>query len=374
MKTLRELGGRRLPTTLIKLDPATNKRLGLFLTIVDRNLIDNPAPIQVLPGSLPSEPCLLWTEHSFKARGDLNKTAVLQPQDLLPALSTLHPDQSQHRSTHGSLDHWVEQSAAAQENPFDPPASRSDHGSSTHGAGKAAPNTERAAMAPAARKRYAKGRKPVGATPKEGPAQPLGGSSQKALGDSTSDVNSRLATENANKAVTEDLLEPTVDQPQHMTPPTIAPPYMPTIPAPLIHEEDMWSRQLNGQVSTLINTVAVVGGQVDERVQPVNEAETRNLETTMTQRKAPPESNQSRVQLLDLLERLETITTTILTVARCSPGPTKMRMHIGRLLLDPRSGSQEYKVSNFPIEAFYRAFPNKIEQFGNKLESLFTRM
>lgn len=370
MKTLRELGGRRLPTTLVNLDPVTNKRLGLFLTIIDRNLIDTPAPIIVPLTSLPTEPCLLWTEHSFKARGDLNKTNILQPQDLIPALNS----DSQYRSTHGSLDHWVEQSATAQENPFDPPASRSDHGSTTNATDKATPSTEPAAIAPPARKRYAKGRKPVGATPKEEPAQPLGGSSQEALGDSISDVNSRLGSEIANEAVTEDLLEPIVDQPQHMTPPTIAPPYMPAIPPPLIREEDMWSHQFNGRVRTLINAVAVVGGRVEERVQPVNEVETRNLETTMAQRKAPPESNHSRVQLLDLLERLETITTTILTVARCSPGPTKMRMHIGRLLLDPRSGSKEYKTSAFPIEAFYRAFPNKIEQFGNKLESLFTRM
>lgn len=292
----------------------------------------------------------------------------------MPSLSTIHTDQPQHRSTHGSLDHWVEQSATAQENPFDPPASRSDHGSSTHGTGKATPDMEPAAIVPPARKRYAKGRKPIGATPKEEPAQPLGGSSQGALGNSTSDVNSRLGSENANEAVNEDLLEPTVDQPQHMTPPAIAPPYMPAIPAPLIHEEDLWSRQFNGRVSMLIDTVAIVGGRVEERVQSVNEAETRNLETTMTQRKAPPESNDSRIQLLDLLERLETITTTILKVARCSPGPTKMRMHIGRLLLDSKSGSGEYKMSTFPIGAFYRAFPNKIEQFGNKLESLFTRM
>lgn len=374
MKPLRELGGYRFLTTLIKLDRATAKTLGSFLTIADRNLIDAPAPIMVSLSSLPSEPCLLWTEHSFKARGDLNKTTILQPQDLMPALSTLHPDQAQHRSTHGSLDHWVEQSATAQENPFDPPASSSDYGSSTHGAGKATPNTEPAAIAPPARKRYAKGRKPVGATPKEEPAQPLGGSSQEALVDSTSDVNSRLGSENTNEAVTEDHLEPTVDQPQHMTPPTIAPPYMPAIPAPLIHEEDIWSRQFAGRVSTLIDTIAVVGGKVEERVQPVNEAETRNLETTMAQRKAPPESKGSRIQLLDLLARLEDMTATILTVARCSPGPTKMRMHIGRLLLDPRSGSEEYKGSFFHIEAFYRAFPNKIEQFGNKLESLFTRM
>lgn len=374
MKTLRELGGRRLPTTLINLDPVTNKRLGMFLTVIDRNLIDTPAPILVPISSLPEEQCLLWTEHSFKARGDLNKTNILQPQDLIP---TLNADQSQHRSMHGSLDHWVEQSATAQENPFDPPAStasRSDHGSSTIGAGKATPSTEPAAIAPPTRKRYAKGRKPVGATPKEESAQPPGGSSQEALGDSTSNLNSRLGPENSNEAVTKDLSEPTVDQPQHMTPPTIAPPYMPAIPPPLIREEDIWSRHFNGRVSTLINTVAVVGGRVEERVQSVNEAETRNVETTMAQRKAPPESNHSRVQLLDLLERLENITTTILTVARCSPGPTNMRMHIGRLLLDPRSGSQEYKTSNFPIEAFYRAFPNKIEQFGNKLESLFTRM
>lgn len=369
MKTLRELGGRRLPTTLVNLDPVSNRRLGLFLTIIDRNLIDTPAPIIVPLSSLPDQPCLLWTEHSFKARGDLNKTNILQPKDLIPALNA-----DSQSSTHGSLDHWVEQSATAQENPFDPPASRSDHGSSTHAADKAAPSTEPAAVAPPARKRYAKGRKPVGATPKEEPAQPLGGSSQEALGDSTRDVNSRLGSENANEAVTENILEPIVDQPQHMTPPTIAPPYMPAIPPPLIHEDGIWSHRFNGRVSTLVNSIAAVGGRVEERVQPVNEAETRNLETTMAQRKAPPESNHSRVQLLDLLERLETITTTILTVARCSPGPTKMRMHIGRLLLDPMSGSKEYKTSAFPIEAFYRAFPNKIEQFGNKLESLFTRM
>lgn len=374
MRTLKELGGRRLPTTLIKLNHATARTLGSFRTIVDRNLIDFPAPITVSFKSLPSEPCLLWTEHSFKARGDLNKTTILQPQDIIPALSTVHPDQSQHRSAHGSLDHWVEQSAAAQENPFEPPVSRSDQGSSTHGAGKAAPNTEAAAIAPPARKRYAKGRKPVGAAPKEEPTQPLGGSSQEALGVSTSDVNSRLGSENANEAVTEDLLEPTVGQAQHITPPTIAPPYMPAIPAPLIHEEDIWSHQFTGRVSTLIDTVAVVGGHVEERVQPVNEAETRNLETTMTQRKSPSENKGSRIQLLDLLARLEDITATILKTARCSPGPTEMRMHIGRLLLDPRSGSQEYLKSTFPIGAFYRVFPNKIEQYGNKLESLFTRM
>lgn len=366
MKTLKELGGRRLPTTLVNLDPVTNRRLGQFLTIIDRNLIDNPPPIIVPLTSVPTEPCLLWSEHSFKARGDLNKTNILQPKDLIPALNA-----DSLRSAHGSLDHWVEQSATAQENPFDPPASRSDHGSSTHAADKATPSTEPAAIAPPARKRYAKGRKPVGVTPKEEPAQPLGGSSQEALGDS---ARSRLGSENANEAVTEDRLEPIVGQPQHMTPPTIAPPYMPAIPPPPIHEEDMWPHNFNGRVSTLINNIAVVGGRVEERVQPVNEAETRNLETTMAQRKAPPESNHSRVQLLDLLERLETITTTILTVARCSPGPTKMRMHIGRLLLDSKSGSKEYKESAFPIEAFYRAFPNKIEQFGNKLESLFTRM
>lgn len=337
-------------------------------------MIDFPAPITVPFNSLPSEPCLLWTEHSFKARGDLNKTTILRPQDLTPALSTVNPDQSKHRSAHGSLDHWVEQSAAAQENPFEPPVSRSDQGSSTLGADKSAPNTDAVSIAPPARKRYAKGRKPVGAAPKEEPAQPLGSGSQEALGVSTNDVRSRLGSEIANEAVTKDLLEPTVGQAQHITPPTIAPPYMPAIPAPLIHEEDMWSHQFTGRVSTLVDTVAVVRGQVEERVQPVNEAETRNLETTMTQGKAPSESPGSRTQLLDLLERLEDITATILTVARCSPGPTQMRMHIGRLLLDPRSGSQEYLKATFPIGAFYRVFPNKIELYGNKLESLFTRM
>lgn len=374
MKSLRDLGGRRLPTTLIKLEPAIIKTMGTFLTIVDRNLIDFPAPITVPVISLPSEPCLLWTEHSFKARGDLSKNTISQLQNLMPAPSTLHPDPPQHIPTHGSLDHWVEQSSAAQENPFDPPAGRSDHGSSTHGAGKAKHNTEPAAIAPPARKRYAKGRKPIGVTPKEKPAQPLGGSSQETHGDSTSDVNSRLGSENAKKTATEDILESNIDQPQHMTPPIIAPPYMPAIPAPLIHEEDTWYRPFTGRVSTLIDTVAVVCCQVEERVQPVNEADTRNLETTMTQRNAPPESKESRVQLLDLLERLEELTIKILTEARRSPCPPKMRMHIGRLLLDPKSGSLEYKRTAFPIEAFYRAFPNKVEQSRNKLESLFTRM
>lgn len=373
MKSLRDLGGRRLPTTLTKCDPTVIKVLGTFLTVVDRNLIDFPAPITVPIISLPSEPCLLWTEHSFKARGDLNKDTISQPQDI-PAPSTLYPDPAHRIPTHGSLDHWVEQSAAAQENPFDPPASRSDHGSSTHGAGKATTNTEPAAIAPPARKRYAKGRKPVGATTKEEPVQLYRGSSQENHDDSTSDVNSRLGSEIANETVTEEVLEPAVDQTRHVTPPTIAPPYMPAIPPPIIREEDLWSRPFTGRVSTLINTVAVVGGQVEERVQAVNEAETRNLKTTMTQRKASPDCKESRIQLLDLLERLESITTTILEMARCSPGPSKMRMHIGRLLLDPQSGSQEYKGVSFNIEAFYRVFPNKIDNYGNKLESLFTRM
>lgn len=374
MKNLKELGGRRLPTTLVKFDPAIIKVMGSLLTVVDRNLIDFPAPIMVPVIFLPSEPCLLWTEHSFKARGDLNKDAISQPQDLMPPPFTLHPDPPHRIPTHGSLDHWVEQSAAAQENPFDPPAGRSNQGSLTHGAGKATHSTEPAAIAPPARKRYAKGRKPVGATPKEEPAQPLRGSSQETHGDGTSDVNSRFGSEHATDAVTEDLLEPTVDQPQHMTPPTIAPPYMPAIPPPLVHEEDIWSRPFTGRVSTLINTVAVVGARVEERVQSVNEAETRNLETTMAQRKAPPDSKESRIQLLHLLERLEALTTLILKVARFSHGPLKMRMHIGRILIDPKSGSQEYMRKMFSIEAFYRAFPNKLEYYGNKIESLFTRM
>lgn len=374
MKYFKELGDRRLPTTLIKSDPVIIKSMGSFLTVVDRNLVDFPAPIMVPVMNLPSEPCLLWTEHSFKARGDLNKDAISQPQDLMPPPFTLNPDPPQGIPTHGSVDHWVEQSAAAQENPFDPPASRSDQESSTHGAGKATHSIEPAAIAPPARKRYAKGRKPVGATPREEPAQPLRSRSHETLNDGTCDVNDRFGSESVNEAVAENLLEPTVDQPQQMTPPTIAPPYMPAIPPPLIHEEDIWSRPFTGRVSTLVNTVAVVGARVDERVQSVNEAETRNLETTMAQRKAPPDSKDSRIQLLDLLKRLEALMTVILTVARYSHGPLKMRMYIGRLLIDSKSGSQEYQRKMFPIEAFYRAFPNKLEHYGNKLESLFTRM
>ncbi len=139
-------------------------------------------------------------------------------------------------------------------------------------------------------------------------------------------------------------------------------------------ESDQWKKTvvLPGRMGILVD-VSEPDTLVEDRIQPINEFDTRTLRYTMNQRKSATEVNESRQQMSALLKEMELAITTVLNMARFSPNPVNFRMQVGRLLIDPKTGSQEFKRKHFHVDQFDRVFNNKAN-IGNKLVSLFTQM
>lgn len=127
---------------------------------------------------------------------------------------------------------------------------------------------------------------------------------------------------------------------------------------------------LNPRVATLID-VPGASHAVQDRVQSRREVETREVRRTMNQRKpaSPATSSSSMVMLL---KSLELATLRFLLLAQQAQGPIKLKMEIGRILIDHQSGSSEFKKKPFSVGEWSSVFP--LKEGSRKLATSFTNL
>lgn len=155
--------------------------------------------------------------------------------------------------------------------------------------------------------------------------------------------------------------------------PALEPPYMPAVSSSSTTTSNTphWNYQTvsNAKEGRLIDfdistdTVEIP----KDRAQKENEVASRQFRNTMRQRKP---SAQTARGPQGATSTFETVATQLLEFVRSSRGLVNIETTIGRLLIDPRSGTGEYKKARFAIPQWPLVFPNKHGVV--KLETNFT--
>lgn len=401
LKTLKEVRDRRLHTTLIPFNSPKVKYLSSCMTVL---MIKNGVEVLNTSSGRPAlmgvKQCLLWNHHLFKPLKDETFDPMDPRQEFSPPSSTVSAmlgDTSTHPIAK-TVDQWVTQSASAElANPFAPPVVK-DRSSSVQEA-FIPPPIEPSPALPPPRKRYAKTRKPIGvAIPsKDDSTEPVAPSSHEPLAKVESEIVSKEKVHSEHSEGPQRQLkdgpcvtsfeffrqttDPRIQLPlsanaQVLEAPPIEPPYMPTdaksSASDGLSSDLLWERSvvLKARPGKLVDDTEPKF-QVKDSVQAVDEFDTRQLRHTMNQRKSAS-SGASRSSFVSLLKEFELAISCVLKVAQESWGPVKLRVEIGRILIDHLSGSSEYKKRPFPVSEWHRAFPNQMG--SSKIQSSFTNM
>lgn len=390
LKTLRELKDRRLDTTLVPPDFPTVKNLSNHLTTI---MIKQGVEVTVNQSSRPTKQCLLWKDHVFQFREDGSTNPP--KEDFTPPSSSVSSAPLGNASVPAqvaTVDQWVKQSASEEklEDPFSPPAiTKEDRGSIPEAI--VPPPVER--PAPPARKRFAKSRKPMGVEVhvqvpvKDDSAESTAANPPVISANAENDtVNHEFLGSECSDDAKIHLKDGTASDPrtrlpsnnQRLDAPPIEPPFMPTETNASIKSEyggsdSSWEKQVvnTGRAGRLIDD-SLPRSNIRERIQATDEVQTRQIRRTMNQRKSAYSAGNSKGSFVALLKEFELATTSILEIAQYSQGPIKLRVEIGRILIDNMSGSSEFKKKPFSVGDWPRVFP--IKTGGIKLVSLFTNM
>ena len=394
MLPLKESFGRKLSTTLLPTASPHTKLLQNYLTIeiVSEGGFDLQRKVRPRPqGRIESS---LWQHYPYNGYGDGSyKGSVYQYG---PGATTRHYEESNDvpaNLTVPTVDEWVVQSAAAADNPFAPLEQAEE-----------APTVDAIADElpikpdpPVGRARHIKIRKAKGV---QGQPITVPSVATSVVSDSTSRSLSKAgskADEEHDSQKTRDSVstEPSIAEAtlpvRHLDPPPIEPPFM---PAPSIASSDsaqlgraQWEAHLKPDVPTSISLLgfdpnepagepsnsAYSGGLnpfgVEEKVQRVNEVETRQFRRTMNQQKASTQLGSGNTLLL---RSMETSATEILQHARSCAGHTILNVNLGRLLINHQTGSADIKRQPFQPCYWHTVFPTQAR--SSKLEVFFTEM
>ena len=383
LQTLKEVNDRRLQTTLIPPEPLLAKKLGSYLTVI---VIKDGIEMLVTANDRPIQPILkqppLWKDYLFKPYGF--KTYCDEPKDEFTppssSVSSIHPATT-------IVDQWVERSASGKlDNPFspDPIQANSD---SVHEV-IVQSQIEPPAPPPLVRKRYAKTRKPVGME------LPTASELPQAAVPNLREIPATGSTFGSPiKVVNEQEINPPPIEPPYMpnplliptgsplmpieSPSTELPPYMsidPRASQPGDHRKkgQIWDRKVAGcaPLGSLID-FSSPASPVQDKLRKADEEDTRRLQHTMNQRKAASHFGASKSSFAAFLSDFEIATTDILRLARASQGPVTLRIEIGRILINYKSGSNDFKKKHFSIGEWPKVFPREGK---SRLETRFTNM
>lgn len=413
MIPLKDLQDKRWITTLISPYAADVSHLGSHLTVVmvRRGVIvssnqSGPAP------TLATLTEQLWNDYHFEAYGNANDAHMKMP----PGRSSTNPQVA-------AVDRWVEQNSSISfEDPFalSPPTHTSRLPALAHSEPAAPP----VVPATPVRKRHGRTRKPLGANASNidlpgtetldtsgldsdgsklvapglsndlAPSGDTSGTKANGLACTDNDVVSR---ERVGSGVPEDnqsrpvegtaLSEDSANQkhPNEQSPnlqtnvmqaPRIQSPVMPKSKASSQSDDSIgepsWldSVILNPRVATLID-VPGAGHAVQERVRSRREVDTREVKRTMNQQKPASPAGPSS-SMATLLKSLESATLRILRLAHQAQGPIKLKMEIGRILIDHQSGSSEFKKKTFSVGEWSSVFP--LKEGSRRLATSFTNL
>lgn len=391
---LKESLGRKLSTTLLPTASPHTKFLQNYMTveIISEGGFDLQRKVRPRPQGRAES--LLWQDYPYTGYGDGSYNGSVYQHG--PGATTRPYEGSNDvpaNPTVPTVDEWVVQSAAAADNPFAP----LEQAEEAPSAGVIADELPIEAAPPVGRARRIKSRKAKGIQ-----GQPIVVPSVAASVISHS--TSRSLSKAGSKAGEEHDSQKTGDSVsakpsvagatipvRHLDPPPIEPPFM---PAPSAASSDsaqlaraQWEAHLKPDVPANISLLgfdpnepagessnsAHSGGLdtfgIEEKVQRVNEVETRQFRRTMNQQKASTQLGSGNAPLL---RSMETSATEILQYARSCAGHTSLDVNLGRLLINHQTGSAEIKRQPFQPNHWHTVFPTQAGR--SKLETVFTEM
>ena len=413
---LKELRDRRLVTTLVPSSGRLFKGLGNYYIVVmikDGNVHPVGQPRALDRSTAVEQNSKLWGDSTSKSsrikptegKAPVKATSVTIPNHMTPFLP---PGKT------GAISQWVEQSAVqSASDPFVPPVPPVTLANVAlpHRAQATEPSllsqpTCREPVSPP--KRPARMRRPKGAALEEDPETPqtaeqsVPGSLANAHmamqsipyantisgADTLPPTSSQTATllvktggeaGNETDPLAVNKLEPSHDKVPIATPsvqtrtppsqrsqryklPEVQPPYIPASSASsTIHSNNsQWayaavSSSKEGQLIDFQTSPSSVERPTD-KIKINDEVASRQLKNTMRQRK--PSSPVGR-GVTGATSNFENATTQLLEIIRSTRGFVNFQTTIGRLLIDPKSGTGEYKKTRFAITQWPQVFPNK---------------
>ena len=395
MVPLKETPGRKLSTTLVSPTSSQAKFLPYYLVIEMISQGGFDLQRKVSPEQRERKECKLWQGYSYKAYGDGSYNAEIYKYG--PGNTTSPLNEGSHAipaiPAVQTVDQWVEQSAAAAEDPFAP----LNQAEGPPNVDVAADDPQVEPPPPGGRTRHIKTRKPKGM--QGAPIAPASVTTS-IVSDSTSrsptKSGSKTGEEHDNRkasdsASTEPSIADVIIPTRHLKPPPIEPPFM---PEPLMTPEDLqqianakWEARVvtNVEVDTSVlgfdpneslkeplqaeENPSIQSFDGEERFQRVNEAETRQIRQTMNQQKA---STQVGVGHNALLKSMEVDAAKIVQYTRSCTGHIKLEVHLGRILVDHQTGSPDFKNQPFSPLQWSKVFSK--QDGTSKLETIFTKM
>ena len=395
MVPLRESSGRKLGTTLLLPTSPHVKFLPYYMTLELISEGGSDLQRKASLGHSGRKECKLWQGYPYKAYGDGSYHAEIYKHG--PGNTMSQPNQRPQVTPAipavQTVDEWVEQSAAAADNPFTP----LDQAEGPSKANLATHEQQAEPPPPAGRIRHIKTRKPKGIQGLPFPAPSL---TTSVVSDSTSGSPTKSGSKaeeepdnrNTNEsASTEPSIAGALVPIRRLDPPPIEAPYM---PEPLLTSEDLQQiAKAKWEARVVTDTEAdtsllgfdpneslkeplraekdqdIQSFDGKERIQRVNESETRQLKRTMNQQKP---SAQTGAGQNALLTSMGADATKILQRARSSSGLVKLEVNLGRILVDHQTGSPDFQNQPFSPAQWSRVFAKQDGTY--KLETIFVEM
>lgn len=142
--------------------------------------------------------------------------------------------------------------------------------------------------------------------------------------------------------------------------PALQPPYMPAVSATSTStsRNPSWAAVTSAREGNLIDftTSPTPEESSKNRMQTKKEVASRQVKNTMGQRKPSPQVGRGSTGVAAAYDK---IAAQLFELVRSAPGVITIETAIGRLLIDPRSGTGEYKRTRFAIVQWPLVFPNK---------------
>lgn len=405
MVQMKDSLARKLDTTLFSATSPHVKLLPNYLTIemVPEDGYCLQPSIRPRPSSRVA--CRLWDNQPYKSYGDGSYIADIYKYGPGAATRTNEgPNGTPAMPTVPTVDQWVEQSAAAADNPFAPLAPVEEPPE----VGVTAEEVNIKHDPPIGRIRHIRTRKAKGiqdlpnvtqsvATSYDGMIPVHSASSSRSPSKSGSKAGEEYDDpRNEDSASTEPSIVEFLVPNRPLVPPPIEPPFMPD-PSVASSEGRHDARPgWEAQTVTNVHTNTLLLGfdpdgpkdlheppkqsskvevkqnikpfSIVEKLQQVNEVETRQIRHTMNQQKA---SNQVGSGNTALLRSFESSASQILRCTRSHVGHVKLRANLGRILINHQTGSAEFKKQQFSPSEWPRVFPT---QGTGKLDTVFTEM
>lgn len=344
---LKQLEDRRLATTLVDPSTALARNLVKFMCVIVREQDEEgkrlPLKQPVPNGRSTANRSLIWLDHKYKAFQHDPGQTWSEPK------STASPKKSKPAEVikvgFQAVDEWSQMCVEALADPFKPLPEEREKFHSTTTIEQATPTV----MPPEEpeRKRRAKKRKPQSANEIES----WGTKAANGYCPGATTIEPQPILSSTPKARSHDTLVSMFDA----TLPEIAEPYMPPDPQ-TIAPKNLSEGLIYAALSKSEHLVDYHDNELAQNLKPVAKPHVKkdDLRQTMRQKKGPTADLASGILLL----RTKSALKDAIDLCRSTVGQLGLSVKIGRLLINPKTGSSEFKDRPFTPDQWHHVFPN----------------